>query len=86
VWSSRAISRSNSWDIELLTIQICLVIASVDKGKEMGIDWWTWNPALCSRARQDEMLDDLGERVGDLQRASARVPPKRRCPAEERRT
>lgn len=75
-------------DIELLTIQIRLLIASVDKAKEMGIDWWTWNPALCSQARTDERLgsdktlDDLAGRVADLERASARVPPKRRSPAE----
>jgi gas vesicle protein GvpA/GvpJ/GvpM family len=33
-------------DIELLTIQIRLVVASVDKAREMGIDWWTMNPDL----------------------------------------
>ena len=27
-------------DIELLSIQIRLVICSVDKAKEMGMDWW----------------------------------------------
>jgi hypothetical protein len=30
-------------DIELLTIQIRLLIASVDKAKEMGLTWW-WQP------------------------------------------
>jgi hypothetical protein len=76
-------------DIELLTIQIRLLIASVDKAKEMGIDWWTWNPALCSQARTDERLgsdktlDDLAERIADLEQASARVPPKRRSPARQ---
>ncbi|HUT37484.1 MAG TPA: gas vesicle protein [Planctomycetota bacterium] len=38
-------------DIELLTIQIRLLIASVDKAKEMGMDWWSTNPAFCSSAR-----------------------------------
>ncbi len=33
-------------DVELLTIQIRLVICSVDKAKEIGIDWWTNNPAF----------------------------------------
>ena len=32
-------------DIELLTIQIRLLIASVDKAKEMGLTWWWQNPA-----------------------------------------
>ncbi|MDA8408112.1 MAG: gas vesicle protein [Deltaproteobacteria bacterium] len=33
-------------DVELLTIQIRLVICSVDKAKEIGIDWWANNPAF----------------------------------------
>ena len=31
-------------DIELLSIQIRLLIASVDKAREMGLSWW-WQPA-----------------------------------------
>ncbi len=42
-------------DVELLTIQIRLVICSVDKAKEMGMDWWVNNPALSSRARREEL-------------------------------
>lgn len=33
-------------DIELLTIQIRLVICSVDKAKEIGLDWWAHEPAF----------------------------------------
>lgn len=33
-------------DIELLTIQIRLVVCSVDKAVEMGMDWWRHEPAL----------------------------------------
>src|SRR5213076_1519541 len=40
----------NLLDIELLTIKLRLVVASVDKAKEMGIDWWEHDPALSSRA------------------------------------
>jgi hypothetical protein len=36
--------------IELVTIKLRLLIASVDKAKEMGIDWWTTDPMLSSRA------------------------------------
>ena len=39
-------------DIELLTIQIRLVICSVDKAVEMGMDWWARNPDFNSRAAQ----------------------------------
>ena len=33
-------------DVELLTIQIRLVVCSVDKAKEIGMDWWVGNPAF----------------------------------------
>jgi len=39
-------------DIELLNIKIRLLVASVDKAKEMGIDWWQSDPALSSQAAQ----------------------------------
>ena len=38
-------------DVELLTIQIRLMICSVDKAREMGIDWWTNNPFLTAKAQ-----------------------------------
>lgn len=40
----------NLLDIELLTIKLRLLVASVDKAKEIGIDWWEHDPALSSRA------------------------------------
>ena len=40
----------NLVEIELLTLQIRLVVCSVDKAIEMGMDWWTRNPNLCSHA------------------------------------
>jgi len=33
-------------DVELLTIQIRLLVCSVDKAKEIGMDWWVGNPAF----------------------------------------
>ena len=41
--------RINLLDIELLTIKIRLLVASVDKAREIGIDWWEHDPTLSSR-------------------------------------
>src|SRR5690349_15119795 len=46
--------RVNLLDIELLTIKLRLLVASVDRAKEMGIDWWEHDPSLSSRARRPE--------------------------------
>lgn len=45
-------------DVELLTIKIRLMIASVDKAKEMGIDWWEHDSYLSSRARELETEEE----------------------------
>jgi hypothetical protein len=42
----------NLLDIELLTIKLRLIVASIDKAKEIGIDWWETDPALNSAARR----------------------------------
>lgn len=40
-------------EMDLLTINIRLLIASVDKAREIGIDWWSYNPFLSSAARAE---------------------------------
>jgi Gas vesicle protein len=62
----------NLLDIELLTIKLRLLVASVDKAKELGIDWWESDPALSGRARELQQeneslrarLDRLEQRAG----------------------
>ena len=46
----------NLLDIELLTIRIRLLVASADKAREMGIDWWEGDPFL-GRGRGSELED-----------------------------
>jgi len=33
-------------EVELLTIQLRLVVCSIEKAKELGLDWWSNNSAL----------------------------------------
>lgn len=49
--------RVNLVDVELLTIRIRLLVASVDRAREMGIDWWQHDPMLASRARRSGDAD-----------------------------
>ncbi|MBU0479317.1 gas vesicle protein [bacterium] len=42
-------------DIDLLTIKIRLMIASVDKAKEMGINWWEQDSYLSTKAKDAEI-------------------------------
>ena len=49
-------------DVELLTIKIRLLIASVDKAQQMGINWWQTDSYLSSGAKQ-EVLEKENERL-----------------------
>ncbi len=57
-------------DIELLSIHLRLVVASVDKAKEMGIDWWTNHPYLTNGAGEASDRDELARRVEALETAT----------------
>lgn len=41
-------------DIELLTIKLRLLIASVDKAREIGVNWWESDPWLTGRREQQQ--------------------------------
>ena len=73
----------NLLEIELLTIKVRLLIASVDKAREIGIDWWESDPALSAQTRRlagqnrelnerVERLEQLLERSGAPQKLAAR--------------
>jgi hypothetical protein len=59
----------NLLEIELLTIKLRLLVASVDRAKEMGINWWESDPQLSSSAKQlEEENLELRERLDRLER------------------
>jgi hypothetical protein len=64
----------NLLDIELLTIKLRLLIASVDRAREMGINWWEADPSLQSHGedgdagRLERENRELRERVERLER------------------
>jgi hypothetical protein len=62
----------NLLDIELLTIKLRLLVASVDRAREMGINWWESDPALSGGAQELEQENrELRERLERLERLLA---------------
>jgi hypothetical protein len=57
----------NLLDIELLTIKLRLVIASLETAREVGIDWWERDPWLSAkafdRASEDRELEQENQRL-----------------------
>lgn len=42
----------NLANVELLTIQVRLLICSIDKAEQIGMDWWRTDPRLSTHAQQ----------------------------------
>jgi len=67
----------NLLDIELLTIKVRLLIASVERAQEMGINWWESDPKLSSRAEElEQENDELRERLERLERVAGLPAPR----------
>ena len=58
-------------DIDLLTIKIRLLIASVDKAMEMGINWWQEDTYLSTKAREKELMQQQETLETRLQKLEA---------------
>jgi hypothetical protein len=58
-------------EVELLTIQLRLVVCSVDRARELGMDFWTTNPEFMGqRSRQSSLsaeLADARDRIAELE-------------------
>ncbi|MFA4853187.1 MAG: gas vesicle protein [Bacteroidales bacterium] len=58
-------------DIDLLTIKIRLLVCSVDKAMEMGINWWQEDTYLSTKAREKEMMQQQETLEARLQKLEA---------------
>src|SRR5437660_12675724 len=63
----------NLLDIELLTIKLRLLVCSVDRAQEMGINWWESDPMLSSNA--SELEDENRELRARLERIERLLEP-----------
>jgi len=69
-------------EVELLTIRIRLMICSIDKAEEIGLDWWKYDRHLSPGREQGKVLQEnlelrerlrlLERRVASLTRTSGR--------------
>ena len=70
-------------EVELLTIRIRLIVCSLDKAQEVGLDWWRHDPHLApGRKALPSETEDLREQVRRLEAQVARLQA---LPAPSRR-
>jgi hypothetical protein len=73
-------------EVELLTIRIRLLVCSLDKAQEIGLDWWRYDRDLSPGTQRKVIADHdaLRAQIERLERkvdamAAAPVPRRRRC-------
>ncbi|MDX2127940.1 MAG: gas vesicle protein [Chloroherpetonaceae bacterium] len=67
----------NLADVELLNIKIRLVVCSVDKAVQLGINWWQSDPYLSAEAAKKIQNDEntqLKRKVEELQKQLSAKP------------
>jgi hypothetical protein len=68
----------NLANVELLTIQVRLLICSIDKAEQIGLNWWRSDPRLSSSAAPGQITrgSDLDERLSRIERQLAAIADK----------
>jgi Gas vesicle protein len=59
-------------NVELLTIRIRLLVCSVDKAEEIGLNWWKFDPNLTTAAPARRLPAAQPVRLGSKRRQGAR--------------
>ena len=77
-------------NVELLTLQIRLLVCSIDKAEQIGLNWWRYDSNLTTRAERAEAENvELRERLAALEREvrqlRAPAPAPGRAKTSERR-
>ncbi len=55
-------------NVELLTLQIRLLVCSIDKAEQIGLNWWRYDTNLTTRAERAESENaELRERLAELE-------------------
>jgi ubiquinone biosynthesis protein UbiJ len=56
----------NLANVELLTIQIRLLVCSIDKAEQIGMNWWRTDPHFASHALEPNQVQALSEKLDQL--------------------
>jgi gas vesicle protein GvpA/GvpJ/GvpM family len=72
-------------EVELLTIRIRLIVCSIDKAQEIGMDWWRTDPHFAGgRERLSAENEDLRKQIRNLERRVGELSARGAKPARPR--
>ena len=73
-------------NVELLTLQIRLLVCSIDKAEQIGLNWWRYDTNLTTRAERAEAENlELRERLAELELEIRKLGAASSAEASERR-
>jgi hypothetical protein len=57
-------------NVELLTVRIRLLVCSIDKAEQIGLNWWRYDPSLVASedGERDATIARLEQRIAELER------------------
>ena len=61
-------------NVELLTIRIRLLVCSIDKAEQIGLNWWRYDRSLVAQEDTEALITRLEQRISDLERQLALGP------------
>jgi Gas vesicle protein len=71
-------------NVELLTLQIRLLVCSIDKAEQIGLNWWRYDTNLTTRAERAEAENlELRERLSELEQEIRKLGAAARVAAED---
>src|SRR3979490_800720 len=68
-------------NVELLTIRIRLLICSIDKAEQIGLNWWRYDRSLVAQEDTEAIITRLEQRIAELERQLALAPGSSTPPA-----
>ena len=71
-------------EVELLTIRIRLVICSIDKAEQVGLDWWKYDQHLAPNKQMLEENASLRKRLAALERLAGPSTDRRKSRGRKR--
>jgi hypothetical protein len=62
-------------NVELLTIRIRLLVCSIDKAEQIGLNWWRYDRSLVAQDETANTIARLEQRIAELERLLALSTP-----------
>ena len=71
-------------EVELLTIRIRLIVCSIDKAQEIGLDWWKYDEHFSPGKRATPVTEELRKQIATLEERIAVLSSDGRRPVARR--